>query len=267
MRAREGNLKSSRFADELDLLYPIIETGGSDSAAFDNVLELLTVNGVVTLPEAVMMLIPEAWQNNPAMEKEKVAFYQWAACLMEPWDGPALFAFSDSRFVGATFPLRVGFELIAFSDSRFVGATLDRNGLRPCRWITTTDDLMICGSEVGAIYIEPERILRKGRLQPGKMLLVDTLEGRIIDDKELKMKSASRQPFASWLENQMLRLPNIMAKERAKGVRLAIELDDYTVSTDPKLLAFGYSFEQFELLLKPIIQGSPRRSSSLTSPC
>ena len=235
MRAREGNLKSSRFADELDLLYPIIETGGSDSAAFDNVLELLTVNAVVTLPEAVMMLIPEAWQNNPAMEKEKVAFYQWAACLMEPWDGPALFAFSDGRFVGAN---------------------LDRNGLRPCRWITTTDDIMICGSEVGTIYIEPERILRKGRLQPGKMLLVDTLEGRIVDDKELKMKSASRQPFASWLENQMLRLPNIMAKERAKGVRLAIELDDYTVSTDPKLLAFGYTFEQFELLLKPIIQGS-----------
>lgn len=232
MRAREGNLQSSRFADELDLLYPIVETGGSDSAAFDNVLELLTVNAVVTLPEAVMMLVPEAWQNNPDMEKQKVAFYQWAACLMEPWDGPALFAFSDGRYCGAT---------------------LDRNGLRPCRWITTTDDLMICGSEVGTIYIEPERITRKGRLEPGKMLLVDTVEGRVVDDKELKMKSAARQPFANWIESQMLRLPNIMAKERAKGASLGPALDDHSVSTDPRLLAFGYSFEQLDLLLRPLV--------------
>lgn len=234
MRAREGNLQSSRFADELDLLYPIIETGGSDSAAFDNVLELLTVNSVVTLPEAVMMLVPEAWQNNRDMEKEKVAFYQWAACLMEPWDGPALFAFADGRYCGAN---------------------LDRNGLRPCRWITTTDDLMICGSEVGTIYVEPEKVTRKGRLQPGKMLLVDTVEGRIVDDKELKMKTAAKQPFASWLESQMLRLPNIIAKERAKGASLGTVLDGTTVSTDPKLLAFGYSFEQLDLLLRPLVNG------------
>lgn len=244
MRAREGNLKSSRFADELDLLYPIIETGGSDSAAFDNVLELLTVNSVLTLPEAVMMLVPEAWQNNTDMEPEKIAFYQWAACLMEPWDGPALFAFSDGRYCGAN---------------------LDRNGLRPCRWVTTTDDLMICASEVGTIHIEPERITRKGRLQPGKMLLVDTVEGRIVDDRELKMKTSAKQPFANWLDSQMLRLPNIMSTERAKGVRLAIELDDYTVSKDPKLLAFGYTFEQLELLLKPIISGT-LIASKRTSP-
>ncbi|KAK4052240.1 glutamate synthase [NADH] [Microbotryomycetes sp. JL221] len=232
MRAREGNLQSSRFADELDLLYPIVETGGSDSAAFDNVLELLTVNSVVTLPEAVMMLVPEAWQNNPDMEKEKVAFYQWASCLMEPWDGPALFAFSDGRYIGAN---------------------LDRNGLRPCRWITTSDDLIICGSEVGAIYVEPERVTLKGRLQPGKMLLVDTEEGRIVDDKELKMKTAMRQPFASWIESQMLRLPNIMQKERAKGAVLGPVLDDTTISTDPRLLAFGYSFEQLDLVMRPLV--------------
>lgn len=242
MRAREGNLQSSRFADELDLLYPIVETGGSDSAAFDNVLELLTVNAVVTLPEAVMMLVPEAWQNNPDMEKEKVAFYQWAACLMEPWDGPALFAFSDGRYCGAN---------------------LDRNGLRPCRWITTTDDLMICGSEVGTIYVEPERINRKGRLMPGKMLLVDTVEGRIVDDKELKMKSAARQPFANWVESQMLRLPNIMAKERAKGASLGPALDDHTVSTDPRLLAFGYSFEQLDLLLRPLVNDGKEALGSM----
>lgn len=114
---------------------------------------------------------------------------------------------------------------------------------------------MICGSEVGTIYIEPEKITRKGRLQPGKMLLVDTVEGRIVDDKELKMKTALRQPFANWLESQMLRLPNIIAKERAKGVRLTVELDDETVSTDPKLLAFGYTFEQLDLLLRPLVNG------------
>lgn len=243
MRAREGNLKSSRFADELDLLYPIVESGGSDSAAFDNVLELLTVNAAVTLPEAMMMLIPEAWQNSPDMEPSKRAFYEWAACLMEPWDGPALFAFSDGRYIGAS---------------------LDRNGLRPCRWITTTDNLMICASEVGTITIDPERISRKGRLQPGKMLLVDTVEGRIVDDKELKMMTASKYPFANWLDSQMLKLPEIMAKERAKGVKLSIELDDYTISKDPKLLAFGYSFEQLELLLKPIVSGALQLPSSFS---
>ncbi|SCZ91480.1 BZ3500_MvSof-1268-A1-R1_Chr1-2g01437 [Microbotryum saponariae] len=242
MRAREGNLQSSRFADELDLLYPIIETGGSDSAAFDNVLELLTVNAVLTLPEAVMMLVPEAWQNNTDMEKEKVAFYQWAACLMEPWDGPALFAFSDGRYCGAN---------------------LDRNGLRPCRWITTSDDLMICGSEVGTIYVEPEKITRKGRLQPGKMLLVDTVEGRIVDDKELKMKTAAKQPFANWIESQMLSLPNIIARERAKGASLTGVLDDSTVSTDPRLLAFGYSFEQLDLLLRPLVNDGKEALGSM----
>ncbi|GAA5871202.1 hypothetical protein JCM1840_000141 [Sporobolomyces johnsonii] len=232
MRAREGNLASSRFGDELNLLYPIVETGGSDSAAFDNVLELLTVNNIVSLPEAVMMLVPEAWQNNAAMEKEKVAFYQWAACLMEPWDGPALFTFSDGRYCGAN---------------------LDRNGLRPCRWVTTTDDLMICASEVGTIAIEPEKITRKGRLQPGKMLLVDTVEGRIVDDKELKLNTSRRQPFANWIATQLLRLPDIMQKERAKGANLSIQLDETSVSTDPRLLAAGYSFEQLDLLLRPLV--------------
>lgn len=232
MRAREGNLKSELFGDELDMLYPIIETGGSDSAAFDNCLELLVVNGIVTLPEAVMMMVPEAWQDNKDMEPEKVAFYQWAACVMEPWDGPALFAFSDGRYCGAN---------------------LDRNGLRPCRWITTSDDIMICASEVGTIYIPPEKITRKGRLQPGKMLLVDTKEGRIVDDKELKMTSARKQPFKEWYEAQMLKLPVIMANERKKGADLEIHLDDTTISTDPRVLAFGYSFEQMDLLMRPMI--------------
>ncbi|GAA95243.1 uncharacterized protein L969DRAFT_21927 [Mixia osmundae IAM 14324] len=232
MRAREGNLQSVNFADELDLLYPIIELGGSDSAAFDNVLELLTVNGVVTLPEAVMMLVPEAWQNKSSMDPAKVAFYQWAACLMEPWDGPALFAFADGRYCGAN---------------------LDRNGLRPCRWVTTTDDIMICASEVGTIYIEPEKITRKGRLQPGKMLLVDTVEGRIVDDKELKQATSSRKPFAEWVHSQLIRLPHLIERERANGASLGIVLDELSISQDPKLLAFGYTFEQLDLLMRPMI--------------
>src|SRR6266581_6791642 len=140
MHAREGVLHSTHFGDQLDLLYPIIEAGGSDSAAFDNVLELLVVNGVLTLPEAVMMLVPEAWQGNDNMEPEKRAFYNWAACVQEPWDGPALFAFSDGRYCGAN---------------------LDRNGLRPCRSVFTSDDILICASEVGALVVPPEKVVWK----------------------------------------------------------------------------------------------------------
>lgn len=159
MRSREGVMHSDTFGKQLELLYPIIEEGGSDSAAFDNVLELLVVNGVLTLPEAVMVMIPEAWQNNPLMEPEKKAFYQWAASIMEPWDGPALFIFADSRYCGAS---------------------LDRNGLRPCRFYLTNEDIMVCASEVGTLRVDPETVVQKGRLQPGKMLLVDTVEGRIV---------------------------------------------------------------------------------------
>lgn len=234
MRAREGQLRSETFKDELDMLYPIIENGGSDSAAFDNVLELLVVNNVLTLPQAVMMMIPEAWQGNEdQMEPEKVAFYKWAACLMEPWDGPALFTFSDGRYCGAN---------------------LDRNGLRPCRYIITDDDIMICASEVGTIYIDPIKVLEKGRLQPGKMLLVDTVEGRVVDDRELKMSTAQRADFAAWLDNQMLRLPEIADTiRRLTNNDIAPKLDDERLSTDPKLLAFGYTSEQISLLMLPMV--------------
>ncbi|CAH7684750.1 glutamate synthase [NADPH] [Phakopsora pachyrhizi] len=233
MRAREGNLISDRFGDELESLYPIVEEGGSDSAAFDNVLELLVVNGVMTLPEAIMMLVPEAWQNTPDMDPDKVAFYQWAACVMEPWDGPALFTFADGRYCGAN---------------------LDRNGLRPCRWITTTEDFIICASEVGAISIPPERVSRKGRLQPGKMLLVDTTEGRIVDDTELKMLTARKRPFKQWIKNQQIRLPEILDSLGSSiQVSLAECLDDFRISEDPKLLAFGYTFEQLDLLMRPMV--------------
>ena len=231
MRAREGLMASSLFGDELDLLYPIIEDGGSDSAAFDNVLELLVINGVLSLPEAVMMMVPEAWQDNMHMEEDKKAFYEWASCLMEPWDGPALFTFSDGRYCGAN---------------------LDRNGLRPCRFYITSDDVMICASEVGTINIEPEKIVQKGRLQPGKMLLVDTVEGRVVDDKELKMTVAAQKSFKSWIESEMLNLPSAQEKLLSAGKQLTPQIDNVVVAEDPRVLAFGYTFEQINLLLAPM---------------
>ncbi|GAA5828058.1 hypothetical protein JCM11251_005714 [Rhodosporidiobolus azoricus] len=230
--SREGTMHSDNFhlsgEDQLSSMYPIVEAGGSDSAAFDNVLELLVINGTLSLPEAVALMIPEA--NDPLMDEEKKAFYQWAACVMEPWDGPALFTFSDGRYCGAN---------------------LDRNGLRPCRWITTTDNMMICASEVGAITVEPEKVTHKGRLQPGRMLLLDTLEGRIVDDKELKAKAAGRHPFKQWVSDNLLHLDEIVAKEGSSSS--GVELDDTTVATDPRLLAAGYSFEQVDLLLRPLV--------------
>jgi glutamate synthase (NADPH/NADH) len=231
MRAREGVLQSKHFGKELDLLYPIIEAGGSDSAAFDNVLELLVVNGVLTLPEAIMMMIPEAWQGNDLMDPEKKAFYNWAACLQEPWDGPALFAFSDGRYCGAN---------------------LDRNGLRPCRYVVTNEDIIICASEVGVVYVPPEKVVSKGRLKPGRMLLVDTHEGRLVDDKELKRTTARKQNFASWVEGHMLHLPAIVRRVK-RTISVDTVIDDAPLSTDPFLLAFGYTVEQLNLLMLPMV--------------
>ena len=242
MRAREGVMKSLFFKDELDLLYPIVEDGGSDSAAFDNVLELLTMNGVLSLPEAVMLMVPEAWQDNAAMDPEKAAFYEWAACQMEPWDGPALFTFSDGRYCGAN---------------------LDRNGLRPCRYYVTDDDRIICASEVGTIQLDPEKIVQKGRLQPGKMLLVDTVAGRIVDDSELKHTVANRQDFSSWLQKKLLSLSEVSEQLQTRGTDLSYELNDQTIQHDPMLKAFGYSLEQVSLLLGPMAADSKEALGSM----
>lgn len=230
MRAREGVMQSDVFKDELELMYPIVEDGGSDSAAFDNVLELLTINGVLSLPEAVMLMVPEAWQGNQDMDPKKAAFYEWAACQMEPWDGPALFTFADGRYCGAN---------------------LDRNGLRPCRFYVMDDDRIICASEVGTIPVEPESVVQKGRLQPGRMLLVDTQAGRIIDDKELKEAVASRQDFRSWIDKELITLPKVVETlEQSKD--LAPQLNDNKIQADPLLLSFGYTHEQVSLLLAPM---------------
>jgi glutamate synthase (NADPH/NADH) len=225
-------MSSDIFGDELEMLYPIVEDGGSDSAAFDNVLELLTINGVLSLPEAVMLMVPEAWQGNSLMDPKKAAFYEWAACQMEPWDGPALFTFADGRFCGAN---------------------LDRNGLRPCRYYVMDDDRIICASEVGTIPVEPESVIQKGRLQPGRMLLVDTQLGRIIDDSELKEAVSSRQDFRSWLDNELITMPKILEDiTEKKTFELAPKPDNSKLQEDPLLLAFGYTFEQVSLLLAPM---------------
>lgn len=241
MRAREGVLNSDLFGEELEKLFPIVEDGGSDSAAFDNVLELLVMNRVLSLPEAVMMMVPEAWQGNHAMDPAKAAFYEYSACLMEPWDGPALFTFSDGRYCGAN---------------------LDRNGLRPCRYYVTDDDRIVCASEVGTIAIEPERVILKGRLQPGKMLLVDTEAGRIIDDAELKDTVAKRQPFQQWLDKYLMKMP-VVSEALGKEIDLTFKLNDDTIQDDARLRAFGYSFEQVSLLLGPMAADSKEALGSM----
>lgn len=235
-------MQSDFFKEELDQLYPIVEDGGSDSAAFDNVLELLTINGVLSLPEAIMLMVPEAWEDNAAMDPEKAAYYQWAACLMEPWDGPALFTFSDGRYCGAN---------------------LDRNGLRPCRYYVTADDRIVCASEVGTIHLDPQNIVQKGRLQPGKMLLVDTLAGRIIDDAELKHNVSHRKDFRSWLQKELISLEGIKKQLLEQGMETSYKLNDVGVQADPMLKAFGYSFEQVSLLLGPMAADSKEALGSM----
>lgn len=237
MRAKEGVMGSELFGEELEKLFPIIEEGGSDSAAFDNVLELLVINGVLLLPEAIMVMIPEAWQNDKHIDSKKKAFYEWAACLMEPWDGPALFTFADDRYCGAN---------------------LDRNGLRPCRYYVTDDDRIICASEVGVIDVEPEKVLQKGRLQPGRMLLVDTKEGRIVDDRELKNKVATRFDFKLWVLANMITMDDLYGKLVERKIELdhGIQPDmDLSVQKDPRLHAFGYSHEQMLTILLPMAEG------------
>ncbi len=182
MHARQSLLQSPLFGEDLKKLFPIIAPDGSDSANFDNAVELLFQAGR-SLPHAMAMLIPEAWAGNPHMQPEKRAFYEYHASLMEPWDGPAA---------------------IAFTDGRVIGAILDRNGLRPGRYVVTHDDHVIMASEAGVLDVAPEQVKIKGRLQPGKMFLVDTVEGRIVPDKEIKERLASRQPYAQWLKDNQI---------------------------------------------------------------
>ena len=222
MKAAQANFKSELFGDDIKKVVPVINTDNSDSAQFDNVVELLTLAGR-ELPHAMMMMIPEPWENHESMDAERRAFYEYHSCLTEPWDGPAS---------------------MAFTDGKFIGACLDRNGLRPSRYYVTKDDMVIMASEAGVLPIAPERIAVKGRLQPGRMFLVDTVEGRIVADEELKKKYSSAQPYQQWLDKYHVLLENLP------------EPSQHTEPSHRKVLqeqqAFGYTFEDLRFIVGPM---------------
>ena len=222
MHARQSLLNSPLFGDDLRKLFPIIAPDGSDSANFDNAVELLLQSGR-SLPHVMAMMIPEAWAGNPHMKPEKRAFYEYHACLMEPWDGPAA---------------------IAFTDGRVIGATLDRNGLRPGRYVVTHDDLVVMASEAGVLDVPPAQVKKKGRLQPGKMFLVDTVEGRIISDKEIKQKLASQRPYAQWVAENQITMDQLPEPSRMHFPDVETLLR--------RQRAFGYSDEDLRMILGPM---------------
>ncbi len=222
VRARQGAISSLVLGKDLDKLWPVIYPGQSDSASFDNALELLVMGGY-SIAQAVMMMIPEAWEGHTLMDPSRRAFYEYHAAMMEPWDGPAA---------------------IAFSDGRQIGATLDRNGLRPARYIVTDDDLVIMGSECGCLPIPEEKIIKKWRLQPGKMFLVDLEKGRIIDDAELKESLASSKPYVEWMERIRVKLDDVES-QKPQPERSEVPLLD-------RQQAFGYSQEDLKFLLMPM---------------
>jgi len=224
MRAREGVASSKLFGEDIKNILPVIESDVSDSGSFDNVLEFLLMGGR-SLQEAVMMMVPEAWQNDQSMPEEKRAFYEFQSSLMEPWDGPAS---------------------IVFSDGHYIGATLDRNGLRPSRYYLTHDDKVIMASEVGVLPVEPENVKFKGRLQPGKMFLIDFEQGRMIPDEELKHEFASRQPYHQWLANQRILISHLQTTQPAH------QFDPETLL--PRMQAFGYTTETMQFMLLPMVK-------------
>ena len=222
MNARQSLFESELFGDDMQKIQPVINVEGSDSTIFDNALELLVLSGR-SLPHAMMMMIPEPWTAHESMSDEKKAFYEYHSCLMEPWDGPAS---------------------IAFTDGTMVGAVLDRNGLRPSRYYVTKDDLVIMASEVGVLPIEPERIALKGRLEPGRMFLVNLKEGRIVADDEIKNQVATEHPYREWINQHMVELATV--KDAPP------ENDQEFTPIIQRQTAFGYSFEDLRLLLAPM---------------
>ncbi|MFZ3265806.1 MAG: glutamate synthase large subunit [Terriglobales bacterium] len=222
MHARQSLLQSTLFGEDIQKLFPIIAPGGSDSANFDNAVELLFQSGR-SLPHVMAMLIPEAWAGNPHMRPEKRAFYEYHCSLMEPWDGPAV---------------------IAFTDGRVIGATLDRNGLRPGRYVVTHDDLVVMASEAGVLELKPEEVKIKGRLQPGKMFLVDTVQGRIVSDQEIKQHLSFQQPYAAWLKQNQVTLDQLPEPTRVHAA------NHDTVLCRER--AFGYTDEDLKMILEPM---------------
>ncbi len=233
IRARQGAISSPVLGEDLDKIWPLIYDGQSDSASFDNALELLVMSGY-SVAHAVMMMIPEAWENHSLMDPARRAFYEYHAAMMEPWDGPAS---------------------IAFTDGRLIGATLDRNGLRPSRYIVTADDLVIMGSECGCLPVPEERIIKKWRLQPGKMFLVDLEKGRIIDDKELKDALAGARPYAEWIERIRVKLDEVES-EKSVPFKSEVPLLD-------RQQAFAYTQEDIKFQLQPMAQAGEEPVGSM----
>ena len=228
LRAREGVMKSAVLGDDLKKLYPIVYAGQSDTATFDNCLELLLMSGY-PIAHAMMMMIPEAWEQHTLMDVKRRAFYEFHAAMMEPWDGPAA---------------------IAFTDGRQIGATLDRNGLRPARYCVTDDDMVIMASESGVLPIPQSKIVKKWRLQPGKMFLIDLEQGRIIDDKELKDQLSNTKPYREWIEAIRIKLDEVSADDRdIKADRAAARSD---IAILDRQQAFGYTQEDLKFLMTPM---------------
>jgi glutamate synthase (NADPH/NADH) large chain len=232
MAARHAAMSSKFLGEDLEKLWPLIIEGQSDSASFDNALELLVAGGY-TLPHAMMLLIPEAWAGNPLMDEERRAFYEYHAALMEPWDGPAA---------------------VAFTDGRMIGATLDRNGLRPARYLITDDDVVLMASEMGVLPIPQSKIVKKWRLQPGKMFLIDMQAGRIIDDAELKTQLATAKPYGKWIEKSryfVADLPEVKTRE---------PLQESLLDTQQ---AFGYTQEDVKFLIAPMAAAGEEATGSM----
>ena len=221
IRARESQLASELFGSDIEKLVPVIRPAGSDTAVFDNVLELLVLSGR-SLPHALMMMVPEAYNGRADVSDELRGFYRFHECLTEAWDGPAA---------------------IAFTDGTVIGATLDRNGLRPGRWLETTDGWVVLASEAGVLDIPADRILRKGRLQPGKLFLVDLEQGRIVPDAEAKAEVAARQPYGDWFDREHVRLADLPAREPARAPGEPVRRLQ---------LAFGYTQEDMKVMLAPL---------------
>ena len=232
MRARETLLESQLIPGDLKRLFPIVNESGSDSASFDEVLELLYLGGR-SLPHSILMMIPEAWENHTTMSQERKDFYAFHSALMEPWDGPAC---------------------VTFTDGKQVGAVLDRNGLRPSRFWVTDDGLVVLASEVGVLDFPPEKIIRKGRLQPGKMFLVDIQEGRIIEDDEIKQSLATAAPYSKWLSAGLVRLSDLPAREHIVYPHSSVVR---------RQRAFGYTEEEIRMIITPMAKNGAEPLGSM----
>ena len=234
MHARESVLASDQFGNDINKILPVIQPGGSDTASLDNAVEVFCAPVKPAACHVMAMLMPEAWDADSTMLPEKKAFYEYHASLMEPWDGPAA---------------------VAFTDGKWLGATLDRNGLRPARYLVTTGNQLILASETGVLPVKSEEVVYKGRLQPGKMLLVDLEQGRIVPDEEIKHQLASRQPYGEWLQQNQVTLDALPQPPRVYG------FDPTTILTRQR--AFGYTEEDLRFLLTPMAKNGEEPIGSM----